>query len=101
VAELSAALLLCTCTCVPTHRWGQSPPYNNSADQQRFESWLADVTSNRDSHRGYYDVNGVKFMSAAIAERYVNPNLVRLPGCKTRPPALPLTPLWPSGLTRG
>lgn len=56
--------------------WGQTPPYNNTADQERFELWLDDVTANRDKHRGYYYSNGVKFMSAAIAERYVNPNLV-------------------------
>jgi hypothetical protein len=56
--------------------WGASPPYDNDEDREKFNIWLDNVIGNRDSNRGFYDGNGVVFMSAALNKRYPDPSKV-------------------------
>ena len=49
-----------------------SPP----TDQQRFRSWFDAAVAGRDAGRGFYDGNGLPFMSEALRERIPDQGLV-------------------------
>lgn len=49
-------------------KWGVTPPYDTPNDTARFDTWVSDVTAQRD--RGASRLDGATFMSTALSGRY-------------------------------
>lgn len=51
--------------------FGMTPPYNNTDDRTRFETWVNDTAKMRDAGKSH--VEGAYFMSVALADRVPSP----------------------------
>ena len=64
-----------SCDPRPISRRRAPPPFAPT-DQRRFRSWFDAAVAGRDAGRGFYDGNGLPFMSAALRERIPDEGLV-------------------------